>query len=148
MTLILMKSQSNLISLHLPKAWDFSSLNRSSDRAQQKTVKSSLSPRLLTSKSPKLLVLITRRAEFHVLCPWVSTEEVEAAYAMCVNALKRAAALPRPGHTTMDVYRAIVNAIEGAGYQMGLHTLVIPRALTFLKGLLLMKKRTLSYPME
>jgi len=126
MTLILVKSQSNLISLHLPKAWDFSSLHHSSDGAQQKTVKSSPSPRLLTSKSPKLLVLITRRAEFHVLCPWVSTEEAEAAYAMCVNVLKRAAALPRPGHATMDVYRAIVNAIEGAGYQKGLHSLPLP----------------------
>jgi len=37
-----MKSQSNLIALQLPKAWDFPSLNRSSDQAQQKAVKEAL----------------------------------------------------------------------------------------------------------
>jgi Xaa-Pro aminopeptidase len=49
------------------------------------------------------------------------TKEAEAAYAVCVDALNKGAALLRQGQKARDVYWAIVRSIEEAGYKMGLH---------------------------
>lgn len=49
------------------------------------------------------------------------TKEVETAYAVCLNAEKKALALLVPGVKARDVHRAIVEAIEESDHKMGLH---------------------------
>lgn len=48
-------------------------------------------------------------------------KEVEAAYAVCVEAERKGLSLLKPGQKARDVYRAIVGAIEDGGHKMGLH---------------------------
>ena len=55
------------------------------------------------------------------VCVGQPTEETEAAYAVCVAAQERAAALLRPGTKAGDLHRTILTAIEESGHKMGLH---------------------------
>lgn len=56
-----------------------------------------------------------------VVCVGPPTREVQAAYDVCLEAEKRALSLLVPGTRCKDVYRAIVEVIEGSGHRMGLH---------------------------
>jgi Xaa-Pro aminopeptidase len=49
------------------------------------------------------------------------TQEVKAAYAVCLEAEKKGLALLKPGRKARDVSRAIAGAIEDGGHKMGLH---------------------------
>ncbi len=49
------------------------------------------------------------------------TKEAEAAYAVCLEAERRALSQLRPGRKAKDVYRVIVESIEESGHRMGLH---------------------------
>jgi len=49
------------------------------------------------------------------------SKEVEAAYAVCVEAERKGLSLLKPGQKARDVYRAIVREIEDGGHKMGLH---------------------------
>ena len=49
------------------------------------------------------------------------TKEAEAAYAVCLEAERRALYQLRPGRKAKDVYRVIVEPIEESGQQDGLH---------------------------
>ncbi len=49
------------------------------------------------------------------------TKEAEAAYAVCLEAERRALSQLRPGRKAKDVYRVIVESIEESGHKMGLH---------------------------
>jgi Xaa-Pro aminopeptidase len=56
-----------------------------------------------------------------VVCVGSPTKEVEAAYAVCLEAEKKALSLLVPGVKAREVYRTIIDAIEQSGYKMGLH---------------------------
>jgi Xaa-Pro aminopeptidase len=49
------------------------------------------------------------------------TREAESAYVVCIAALEKGVSMLHKGNKAKDVYRAISEAIDGAGYRMGLH---------------------------
>ncbi|MFC2072515.1 M24 family metallopeptidase, partial [Chloroflexota bacterium] len=49
------------------------------------------------------------------------SKESEGAYTACLAALETAETFLKPGYSTIEVFKAIHDTIEQAGYQMGLH---------------------------